>query len=73
MAVNLIDRLPKPVRFLAHLPELVVPGGQLVLASPYTWMEDYTPRRHWHGVVVPCPVDGVPRSRAPRCPGLVCA
>jgi SAM-dependent methyltransferase len=47
LAINLIDRLPRPRKFLAQLGELVVPGGQLVIASPYTWMEQFTPRREW--------------------------
>jgi putative 4-mercaptohistidine N1-methyltranferase len=47
LAANLIDRLSEPRRFLALLPTLVKPGGQLVLTSPYTWLEDYTPREHW--------------------------
>ncbi len=47
LAVNLICRLRHPRQFLARLPELVVPGGQLVLATPYSWLEQYTPRRHW--------------------------
>ena len=25
------------------------PGGQLILTSPYTWLEDYTPRENWLG------------------------
>ncbi len=50
LALNLIDRLPEPARFLDALPALVRPGsGQLVLASPYTWLEDYTPIQHWLG------------------------
>ena len=50
LAVNLIDRLPEPTAFLDALPALVRPGGgQLVLASPYTWLEDYTPTRNWLG------------------------
>lgn len=47
LAINLIDRLPSPQKFLAQLPDLVAQGGQLVLASPFTWMEEYTPRREW--------------------------
>lgn len=60
-AVNLIDRLPKPLTFLEQLPALVVPRGQLLLASPYTWMEEYTPRRNWLGGRK---VDGKPRWTA---------
>ncbi|HEY6226837.1 MAG TPA: methyltransferase domain-containing protein [Verrucomicrobiae bacterium] len=51
LAINLIDRLPNPARFFANLfaLDLLVPGGQLVIASPYTWMEEYTPRSKWLG------------------------
>ena len=49
LAANLIDRLVEPARFLARVPELVKPGGQLVLTSPYTWLEDFTPRKNWIG------------------------
>ena len=49
LAANLIDRLTNPSAFLARLPSLVKPGGQLVLTSPYTWMEEFTPRERWVG------------------------
>jgi hypothetical protein len=26
---------------------LVNAGGQLVITSPYTWLEDFTPRANW--------------------------
>ncbi len=39
---NLICRLPEPLAFFSRLPDLVVPGGLLVLTSPYTWLESYT-------------------------------
>jgi len=48
-AANLIDRLSDPLRFLRQLPRLVRPGGQLILTSPYTWLEDYTPQGNWLG------------------------
>ncbi len=47
LMANLIDRLPDPARCLAQLPALVAPGGVLILTSPYTWLEDYTPRDRW--------------------------
>ena len=43
-AGNLICRLPEPMKFYSRLPELVVPGGILVITSPYTWLEHYTPK-----------------------------
>ncbi len=46
-AINLIDRLPRPRQFLLQLPRLLAPGGQLLLASPFTWLEQYTPPREW--------------------------
>ncbi|MGE0490263.1 MAG: putative 4-mercaptohistidine N1-methyltransferase [Vulcanimicrobiota bacterium] len=49
LAANLLCRLPDPQRLLSRLPELVNPGGRLVITSPYTWMEEYTPRSRWLG------------------------
>ena len=49
LAANLIDRLPRPAAFLKKLGRLVRSGGQLVLTSPYTWLEDYTPENEWLG------------------------
>ena len=46
-AINLLDRLPQPRRLLEALPRLLAPGGQLILASPFTWMTAYTPSRKW--------------------------
>ena len=45
-AANLLCRLPEPRRFLDRLPSLVKPGGHLVIATPATWMEAYTPREN---------------------------
>jgi putative 4-mercaptohistidine N1-methyltranferase len=49
LLANLIDRLREPGRCLGRLPALVKPGGQLVIASPYTWLEEFTPRENWLG------------------------
>lgn len=46
-AINLICRLPSPSRFLRQLPDLVSPGGQLLIASPFSWLKEYTPQREW--------------------------
>ncbi|MBT3667148.1 MAG: putative 4-mercaptohistidine N1-methyltransferase [Opitutae bacterium] len=48
-AANLICRLPDPSLFLNQLPNLVKSGGQLILATPFTWLEEYTPRDKWIG------------------------
>ncbi len=49
LMANLIDRLPDPARCLERIPGLLNPGGQLVITSPYTWMEEFTPRPKWLG------------------------
>ena len=49
LMANLVDRLPDPRRCLKALPALVRPGGQLILTTPCTWLEDYTPRSQWLG------------------------
>jgi putative 4-mercaptohistidine N1-methyltranferase len=49
LMANLIDRLTNPQRCLARLPALVNPGGQLIITSPFTWLEEFTPRANWLG------------------------
>ncbi len=49
LMANLIDRLRKPRRCLEQLPRLLKPGGQLIITSPYTWLEEYTPKIEWLG------------------------
>ena len=49
LAANLICRLPDPEAFVSRLAGLVKPGGQLLLTTPFTWLEDYTPRERWIG------------------------
>jgi putative 4-mercaptohistidine N1-methyltranferase len=46
---NLIDRLPDPRRCLERLARRVVPGGTVLVSSPYTWLEEFTPRDRWLG------------------------
>lgn len=46
-AANLLCRLPEPKRLLDRLPSLVNPGGELVLATPCTWLEEFTPPENW--------------------------
>jgi len=47
LMANLIDRLPDPAKCLARLPGLIFSGGWLIITSPYTWLEEYTPREKW--------------------------
>ena len=49
LAANLIDRLDNPLALLNDLPDLMNPGGQVVITSPYTWLEEYTPKEKWLG------------------------
>jgi putative 4-mercaptohistidine N1-methyltranferase len=46
-AANLLCRLPRPRLLLDRLPDLVRTGGELVLATPCTWLEDFTPAENW--------------------------
>lgn len=48
-AGNLIDRLKNPRLFLSTIHQRIVPGGLLVLTSPYTWLSEFTPRSEWLG------------------------
>ena len=45
-AANLLCRLPEPERFLDRLPDLVITGGRLVIATPATWLPEYTPMQN---------------------------
>ncbi len=49
LAANLLCRVPNPQAVLKRLPSLLKSGGQLVITSPYTWLEEYTPRERWLG------------------------
>lgn len=49
LAANLICRLPKPRAFLRRLPQIVNHGGQLLMTTPFTWLEEFTPRAEWLG------------------------
>jgi 5-histidylcysteine sulfoxide synthase/putative 4-mercaptohistidine N1-methyltranferase len=49
LAANLLDRLYDPSHFLSSIHERINPGGLLVLASPYTWLEEFTKKENWVG------------------------
>jgi 5-histidylcysteine sulfoxide synthase/putative 4-mercaptohistidine N1-methyltranferase len=49
LAANLIDRLYNPAQFLRAVHERINQGGILMLASPYTWLEEHTDREDWLG------------------------
>lgn len=48
-AANLIDRLYEPSKFLKDVHTRVNKGGLLMIASPYTWLEQHTPKESWLG------------------------
>jgi putative 4-mercaptohistidine N1-methyltranferase len=49
LAANLICRLPQPMRFIERLKDLIAPGGQLLLATPFSWLAEFTPEENWLG------------------------
>jgi len=49
LAGNLLDRLYEPARFLTTIHQRLKIGGLLLLASPYTWLEEYTKKANWVG------------------------
>lgn len=49
LAANLIDRLYDPAKFLANVHSRINQGGLLMIASPYTWLEEHTKREAWIG------------------------
>jgi 5-histidylcysteine sulfoxide synthase/putative 4-mercaptohistidine N1-methyltranferase len=49
LAANLIDRLYSPAKFLDSVHARLNPGGLLLIASPYTWLPEHTPREEWVG------------------------
>jgi 5-histidylcysteine sulfoxide synthase len=46
-AGNLLCRLSDPQNFLNQLPRITRTGGLVVLVSPYSWLESFTPRNKW--------------------------
>lgn len=48
-AGNLIDRLQDPRSFLASVHRHLAEDGVLVISSPYTLLEEYTPKTNWVG------------------------
>lgn len=63
LAANLLCRLPDPRAFLRCCQHLIVPGGFLVMPSPYSWETQYTPKEAWIGGTVD-PVSGAHRRSA---------
>ena len=49
LAANLLCRLEDPIQLVLKFSQLVRPGGQLILVSPYSWSRDFTPFPKWLG------------------------
>jgi putative 4-mercaptohistidine N1-methyltranferase len=49
LAVNLLEELYAPDRFLANIHERLNAGGILVLGSTYNWEQNKIKREHWPG------------------------
>ncbi|WP_019894021.1 5-histidylcysteine sulfoxide synthase [Hydrogenovibrio halophilus] len=49
VAMNLIDRMYEPAKFLNEIGSRMNPNGLLVIGSPYTWSEAFTDKAHWLG------------------------
>jgi 5-histidylcysteine sulfoxide synthase/putative 4-mercaptohistidine N1-methyltranferase len=49
LAANLIDRLYDPALFLTTIHQRINAGGIMLLASPYTWLEEHTKKEDWVG------------------------
>lgn len=58
-AGNLIDRVNNPTEFLNDMLHRIVPGGLLVISSPYTLLTEYTPKENWLGGIEE---DGNPKT-----------
>jgi 2-polyprenyl-3-methyl-5-hydroxy-6-metoxy-1,4-benzoquinol methylase len=46
LAANLVDRVSRPADLLRGIKRLVRTNGHLILASPYTWLEEFTRREN---------------------------
>lgn len=49
LAANLLCRLEDPIQLVLKFSQMVRPGGQLILVSPYSWNKDFTPFPKWLG------------------------
>ena len=47
LALNLLDRVPDPARALDELAR--VSARSLLITSPFTWLEEFTPPERWLG------------------------
>lgn len=48
-ALNLVDRVADPAGALDEMARVTAPGGTLLVGSPFTWLETFTPPDNWLG------------------------
>ncbi len=46
-ASNLLCRVPDPEKLLKRFSTLLKKDGELVLSTPFSWLEKYTPKENW--------------------------
>lgn len=46
---NLLCRLPDPLACLDGLQAVIKPGGAVVIVTPFSWLQDFTPKSQWLG------------------------
>jgi len=46
---NLLCRLPNPLECLDALADSVNEGGVVVMVTPFSWLEEFTPKNNWIG------------------------
>jgi 5-histidylcysteine sulfoxide synthase/putative 4-mercaptohistidine N1-methyltranferase len=49
MLANLLCRLPDPQACLDGLRDVIKPDGVVVIVTPFSWLEEFTPRSKWLG------------------------
>lgn len=49
LAANLLCRVPQPRLLLDYIASHLNNGGYLLMTSPFSWLEDYTPADCWIG------------------------
>jgi RimJ/RimL family protein N-acetyltransferase/SAM-dependent methyltransferase len=47
LLANLLCRVPDPLQCLRALPPLCAPDAVVLVVSPYSWLDQYTPRERW--------------------------
>lgn len=65
VVANLICRVPEPLKCLDGLAQCTNTGGVVLLVTPFSWLEEHTPKDKWLGGFT-CPETGEPVSSKDR-------